>query len=88
MRLSKVFIATFNVRLRLHYLQKFILMTVKVLGTMQQQALADMSQKQYISNDVPMVDVDGIAGDTEEAWVDVPDDEAFARALEETSVHR
>ena len=55
---------------------------------MQQQALADMRQKQYIPGDITMEDVDGVAMDAQEEWVDVPDDEAFARALEETSTRR
>jgi hypothetical protein len=62
-------------------------MIFKVLGSTQRQALADMCQED-IPDDIAMVDGDGVMEDCPEEWVDVTDDEAFARALEETSTRR
>lgn len=64
-----------------------LMIVVEVLGSTQQQALVDMRQEQY--NAIPMVEE--VLGDERggsEEWVDVPEDEAFARALEETATSR
>jgi hypothetical protein len=64
-----------------------LMIVVEVLGSTQQQALVDMRQEQY--NDIPMVEeVPGDERGDSEEWIDVHEDEAFARALEETATSR
>jgi hypothetical protein len=55
---------------------------IAVLGSTQQQALADMRQQTFIPND-PIVEDVGAEGNSSE-WIDVPEDEAFAHAFEDT----